>query len=140
MTIVALCFCCAFLILELMIPNVIFLNVAIAVFFSALAIYAGLNIYAIAGIFLLGLIGSIALIRPKVISIEKKHNQVKEIEAKYVGKIFSASEKINSTSGFVTIENERWQARTKNKNETIEEGQNAKIINYKDIVMYVEKI
>ena len=136
---VILSFSVAFLILELIIPNVIYLNLAIASIITAATTFFITNGLILAGVFVLSLISSIFVIRPKVVFFEKQRKQQKKVKAEYIGKIAQIVETTNKNSGILTIDNQRWQARTKN-NEIIEQGQNAKITNYKDIVMYVEKV
>jgi len=136
---VILSFSIAFLILELIIPNVIYLNLAIASIITAATTFFTANGLILAGVFAFSLIGSIFIIRPKVVFFEKQRKQQKKVKAEYIGKIAQIVEKTDKNSGILTIDNQRWQARTKN-DETIEQGQNVKITNYKDIVMYVEKV
>ena len=139
MALIAFGFACAFLILELFIPNVIYLNLAIATFAMGSTMLFSANIWAIAGAFVLTLALSFTVIRPKVINYEKKRVMTEQVKDKYLGKIAQVVEKTDKNAGVLVVDNERWQARTNNE-DTIEQGQNAKITNYKDIIMYVEKV
>ena len=139
MAIVAFCFSIAFLILEIIMPDLIYLNLAIASFVTGGAILFSANPWVIWSACILSLIGSFTIIRPKMINFAKKQNMQKNIKSKYLGQIAKVVEKIDSKSGILTINDERWQART-SKDEVIEQGQSAKITDYKDIIMYVEKV
>ena len=139
MALVAFCFSCAFLILEIIMPDVIYLNLAIASFVTGGVMLFTANPVVIISALAVSLIGSFAIIRPRIISYAKKRKMQDDIKSKYLGQIAQVVEKTDSNSGVLTINNERWQARTSN-NEVIEQGESAKITNYKDIVMYVEKV
>ena len=139
MSVFAFGFTCAFLMLELMMPNVIYLNLALATFALGSTLLFTENIWINTGAFILALALSFTVIRPKVIRYEKHRIMTEHIKEKYLGKIAQVVEKIDKNSGILLVDDERWQARTKN-DETIEQGQCAKITNYKDIIMYVEKI
>ena len=139
MALVAFCFSCAFLFLELIIPGVIYLNLAVASLIAGGTMLLTTNPYIIAGMFLVSLGASFTVVRPKVINYEKKQKLQENVKNEYIGKIAQVAERIDKNSGILSINNERWQARTVN-DEAIEQGQNAKITNFKDVVMYVEKV
>ena len=138
MSLVAFSFSCAFLFLELIIPGVIYLNLALACLITGGAMLTTNNPYILTATFVLSLAASFIAIRPRVINIEKKRKLTENVKANYIGKIAEVIQRTDSRSGLLSINNERWQARTLN-NETIEQGQQAKITDYKDIVMYVER-
>ena len=139
MALVAFCFSCAFLFLELIIPGVVYLNLAVASLIMGGAMLLTANPYIIAGVFLLSLAGSFTIVRPKIMTLERKLKCQENVRAQYIGKIAQVVERTDKNSGILSINNERWQARTTN-DEAIEQGQEAKITNFKDIVMYVEKV
>ena len=139
MAIVAFCFSCVFLILEIMIPDVFYLNLAVAALITGGTMLLTTNVVTIVCACLVSLAFSFLAIRPKVLKIEKNRKMQSDIKSQYLGKIAQVVEKIDKNSGILTINDERWQARTSN-DEVIEKGQSAKITNYKDIIMYVEKV
>ncbi len=139
MALVAFGFSFAFLFLELMMTDVIFLNLAIASAITGGVLLVSASIPVIISAFAISLVGSFLFIRPKVINYERKRKLQKQLKVKYLGKIAQVVEKTDSNSGLLTIDNERWQARTL-KNETIESGESAKITNCKNIIMYVERV
>ena len=139
MALVAFCFSCTFLILELIIPGVIYLNLAIAMLVTGVALLLTTYMAIIVPIFIVSLATSFAIVRPRILSLEMKRKCQDRVKAQYIGKIAQLVEKTDKNSGLLTIDNERWQARTMH-DETLEQGESVKIANYKDIVMYVERV
>lgn len=133
------CFSFVFLILEMMIPGVFFLNFALAGFITAITSLFSANPIVLLILFSVLSIISMYTLRPLLLKYEKNKKQQSGIEAKYIGKIAKVVERIDKNSGVLSIYDERWQARTKN-DEIIEAGSDAKITGYESIVMYVEKV
>lgn len=126
-----------FLIVEIFTPALFFLNFAIASFLTAmLALFVhSMNILipafvAFSAIFLL-------FLRPLLI---KTRNGDKKtgVEEKYIGKIAKVVETITSTSGVVSIYDERWNARS-NTGEEFSIGTEVKIIKNESLLLFVEK-
>lgn len=136
---VILCFSCVFLILEMMIPGIFFLNFALAGLITAgLSLFIG-NLIVLTVLFSVLSLISMYTLRPLLLKSEENRKQQSGIEAKYIGKIAKVAERIDKNAGVLSIYDERWQARTRT-DEILEAGDDAKITGYESIVMYVEKV
>lgn len=128
-----------FLILEMVVPSMFFLNLAIAGFITAIiAVWVTNWIYLILIFVLLSVI-SILFLRPILIRSKSGKDKETGMEGKYIGKIVKVIEPVNKFSGAITIYDERWEARTEN-DETIPAGSEVKIIKYDSLILTVEKI
>ena len=128
-----------FLILEMVVPSMFFLNLAIAGFITAIiAVWVTNWIYLILIFVLLSVI-SILFLRPILIRSKSEKDKETGMEDKYIGKIVKVIEPVNKFSGAITIYDERWEARTEN-DETIPAGSEVKIIKYDSLILTVEKI
>lgn len=128
------------LILEMIIPSMFFLNLAIAGFItSIISIYLNSWI-ALTIIFVFLSILSILFLRPILIKSQNESKEQKTgIEGKYIGKEARVIDTITKNSGAISIYDERWEART-NSDEEIPAGSMARIIKNESLVMYVEKV
>jgi len=136
---VILCFGITFLLLEMMIPGIFFLNFAIAAVICAVLSLFIKSIFVLTVVFCALSIVFIYTLRPLLVKKEVNKKQQTGICAKYVGKRAKVVETVTENSGAISIYDERWQARTK-YNETIEIGEEAEIVDYESIVMYVRKV
>lgn len=136
---VILCFGITFLILEMMIPGIFFLNFAISAIVCAVVSLFVKDILILTVLFCALSIILIYTLRPLLIKCEKNKKQQTGICAKYVGKTAKVVERIDKNAGAISIYDERWQARTRD-DETIEAGDKAEIVDYESIVMYVKKV
>ncbi len=129
----------AFLIFEMLVPSMFFLNLAIAGFITAIIAIWIVNWVYLTIIFVGLSIISIIFLRP--ILIKNKQDKAHEtgMEGKYIGKIVKVTEPVNKYSGAITIYDERWEARTEN-DETIPAGSEVKIVKYDSLILTVEKI
>lgn len=128
----------ASLILEMIIPSMFFLNLALAGFITAIiAVFITSWIY-LTIIFTILAILSIALLRPILVKNRISKEQETGIEGKYIGKEVKVIETVTKNSGAITIYDERWDART--LQEEIPAGSMAKIVKNESLIMYVEKI
>ena len=120
----------AFLILEMIVPSMFFLNLALAGFVTAIVLTF---------IFVVLSILSILLLRP--ILIKQKESKEKEtgMEGKYIGQIVKVIEPVTKFSGAITIYDERWEART-DSDETIPVGSEVRIVKNESLVLTVEKL
>lgn len=127
-----------FLIIEIFTPVMFFLNLALACFITAfIALFVTDLNYLIPTFVIFSLIFLLVL-RP--ILIRKKENGGKTgVEEKYIGKIAKVINTITSSSGVISIYNERWEARS-NLGEEIPVGSNVKIIRNESLVFFVEKM
>lgn len=129
----------AFVILEMIVPSMFFLNLAFAGFLTAIiAIYLNNWIY-LTLIFVILSILSIVFLRPILLKGKKAEDAETGMEGKYIGKIVKVKEPISKSSGAITIYDERWEARCEN-DEIISEGEEVRITKYDSLVLTVERI
>lgn len=129
----------AFLILEMLLPTMFFLNLAIAGFITAIIGGFITNWITLSVIFVILSLLSIIFLRPILIKNKNTKEQETGVEAKYIGKEVKVIETVTKTSGAITIYDERWDARLIG-NEDIPAGSMAKIVKNESLIMYVEKV
>ncbi len=129
----------AFVILEMVVPSMFFLNLALAGFITAILALFIKSWIVLTFIFVVLSILSILLLRPILIKNKESKNQETGMEGKYIGQIVKVIEPITKFSGAITIYDERWEARTEN-DETIPAGSEVKIVKNESLVLTVEKI
>ena len=125
----------AFLILEMIVPAMFFLNLALAAIVTALISLAVSGFVNLITIFVVLSLLFIVLLRP--ILIKKKPSQSTGIEGKYIGKTAKVTAVVSQNSGTISIYDERWEARS---NEEIPEGSTVRITGNDNLIMYVEKV
>lgn len=128
-----------FLILEMLVPSMFFLNLAIAGFITAIIALWINNWITLTILFAIFAILSIVFLRPILIKNKKNKETETGMEGKYIGKIVKVIEPIDKSSGAITIYDERWNARA-DVEEPIPAGSEVKIIKYDSLVLTVEKI
>lgn len=128
-----------FLLMEIFVPSMFFLNFAFAAFICSLISYFYQNIIVLIILFCLISFISIFAIRPLFFKNKPSKEEKTGMEEKYVGQIAKVIEPIDKTKGAITIYDERWQARNVDAF-TIEVGQNIKIIGYDSLIMKVKKV
>lgn len=128
-----------FLILEMVVPTMFFLNLAIAGFLTALIAFYLTNWVGLTIIFVLLSLISILFLRPVLVKNKISKEQETGIEGKYIGKEVKVIETVTKTSGAITIYEERWDARI-TEGDDIPAGSIAKIIKNESLIMYVEKV
>jgi len=126
-----------FIVLEIFIPSLFFLNFAVAAFITALLSVFVKTPYILVLIFFVLSFVSFAFLRP--ILIKRTGNKKNEtgIENKYIGQTAVAETDISKTNGVITIYGERWEARSEDE-QLIEKGNNVTIVRNESIVMYVK--
>ncbi len=129
----------AFLILEMLVPSMFFLNLAFAGFITAVVAVWFSDWVWLTIIFSILALMSILLLRPLMLRSRKTKEQTTGMESKYVGKIVKVIEPISRLSGAITVYDERWEARS-DVNEPIAKGEAVKIIKYDSLVLTVEKV
>lgn len=129
----------AFLILEMIVPSMFFLNLALAGFVTEIVALFVKGWIILTFIFVVLSILSILLLRP--ILIKQKESKEKEtgMEGKYIGQIVKVIEPVTKFSGAITIYDERWEART-DSDETIPVGSEVRIVKNESLVLTVEKL
>lgn len=134
-------FCIAgivFLILEILIPSMFFLNFALAAFIVAPVTLVTHNISLLVIIFFILSFASFYFLRPILINKFSKDKET-GINSKYIGKTVKAEEEINSDSGVITIYGERWEARS-DDGSVIPKDSSVKIVRNESLIMYVQKV
>ena len=127
-----------FVLLELFIPSMFFLNFALAAFVTAVvSLYVTQTIWLVVTFCVLSFFSFIFL-RPL---IAKKSDKKYEtgINDKYIGKNAKVTEEISSNSGAISIYDERWEARSEDGS-VIPVGAEVKIVKNDSLVMYVVKL
>ncbi len=128
------------IILEMVIPSMFFLNIAIAGFITAIIslFIHDSNILAID--FIVLAIVSVFLLRPMLLRLLKSSKDKETgINSEYIGKVVKVIEPISKYKGAITIYDERWDARIENDDE-IPAGSEVRIVKNDSLVMYVERI
>lgn len=129
-----------FLLIEMFLPTMFFLNFAVASFVCAILTFFTDNLLLLIGI---GCVLSVALLftlRPLVLKFNKNLPDGKTgIQDKYIGKTAAATSDINKDSGTISIYDERWQARNI-EDSVIPNGSKVEITGHESIVLYVKKI
>ena len=128
-----------FIILEMVVPSMFFLNLAVAAIITALTAIWLTNWPVLIIIFAVLSIVSILFLRPLLIKNKKDKESQTGMESKYIGKIVKVIEPITKFSGAITIYDERWEARV-DSDETIPVGSEVKIVKNESLVLTVEKI
>ena len=129
----------AFLILEMLVPSMFFLNLALAGFVTAVIALFIKSWIVLTFIFIVLSILSILLLRPILLKQKASKDKETGMEGKYIGQTVKVIEPITKYSGAITIYDERWEARTEGE-ETIPAGSEVKIIKNESLVLTVEKI
>lgn len=125
---------------ETFIPAMFCINFAFAAIITAIiSVFWGNPAHLIILFVILSFL-SIVFIKPLLIKFFVKENKV-DFEGQYQDKIVKCIENITSTSGAVTIYDERWEARlTQGVCEEIPAGCDVKIVGNDSTVLYVEKV
>lgn len=128
-----------FLILEMLVPSMFFLNLAVAGFITAIAAVWIANLVTLLILFAVLSILSIAFLRPILVKNKKDKEKETGMGGKYIGKNVKVIEPVGKFSGAITIYDERWEART-DSDETIPAGAEVRIIKYDSLILTVERI
>lgn len=127
-----------FIIIEIFTPVMFFLNLALACFITAVFAWFIFDWNVLIPIFAVFSLVFLLFLRP--ILIRRGNNGPKTgVEEKYIGKKVKVTQTVTSTSGVVSIYNERWEARSES-GEEIPEGSEAKIVRNESLILFVEKI
>ena len=126
-----------FVVLEIFTPSMLFLNFAIASFGTAIASIYTDNMYILLPLWIVLSALSLIFLRPILI----RHNPDNGISTgmgKYIGKKAKVLEEVSADSGVINIFDERWNARSIEK-EIIPTGSIVIIERNEDLTMYVKK-
>ena len=124
-----------FLILEMTVPTMFFLNFAVGAFVTAACSIYVVNWYALILIFVGVSLLSLTLLRPMLVKKTQK-NQETGLAAKYIGKTAKVVETVTPNSGVISIYDERWDARSDHE---IQAGNEVVIEKNDSLVMYVKE-
>ena len=127
----------AFLILEMFTPVMFFLNFAAAAFITSLISIFIIDINTLMTVFIAISLLLLFFVRPLFIKKCTKE-QTTGMDNKYIGKTAKVIEPITSTSGAISIYDERWEARCEDGKE-IPVGESVKIIKYDSLIMSVKE-
>lgn len=126
-----------FVLLELFVPSMFFLNFAVAAFLTAVvSLYIAKTIWLVVIFCILSFISFIFL-RPLIAKKSDKEFET-GINDKYIGKTATVTEEVSSNSGSISLYDERWTARTEDGS-VIPVGEEVKIIKNDSLIMYVKK-
>ena len=125
-----------FLILEMTVPTMFFLNFAVGAFVAAVCSIYIFNWTILTIIFVAVSLLSLLILRPMLV---KKTNKSQEtgMSAKYIGKTAKVIETVTENSGVISIYDERWEARADHE---IPVDSKVEIIKNESLVMYVKEI
>lgn len=124
-----------FLILEMTVSSMFFLNFAVGAFVTAICAIYIINWYALILIFVGISLLSLTFLRPMLVKKTQK-NQETGLASKYIGKTAKVIETITPNSGVISIYDERWEARSDHE---IQAGAEVIIEKNESLVMYVKE-
>ena len=128
-----------FIVLEIFLPAMFFLNLAAAAFLCAIIALFVFNWEIIIISFVLLSLAALFFLRPFLIRTKDDKSKQTGIQDKYIGKIVKVINPVNRYSGAITIYDERWEARTL-EDDNIPEGCEVRIIKNESLIMYVERV
>ncbi len=127
-------------ILEMIVPSMFFLNLAIAGFITAIISLFVNNVDMLIIDFIVLSLVAIFVLRPLLLRLIKPTKERETgIKGDYIGKVVKVIAPITKSSGAITIYDERWEARVENDDE-IPAGSEVKIIKNDSLVMFVERV
>lgn len=124
-----------FLILEMTVPSMFFLNFAVGAFVAAICSIYIFNWTALILIFVAVSLVSLLFLRPLLVKQTHK-SQETGLAAKYIGKTAKVIETVCPTRGVISIYDERWEARADHE---IPVGCEVEIERNESLVMYVKE-
>lgn len=127
-------------ILEMVLPSMFFLNLAIAgVITAVISLFVNDANMLTIDFIVLSLV-SVFVLRPLLLrTLKPSKDKETGINAEYIGKIVKVVEPVTKNSGAITIYEERWDARLENDDE-IPAGSEVRIIKNDSLIMYVERV
>ena len=128
----------AFVILELFIPSMFFLNFALAAFITAAVSAFTAKTSILVSVFFIFSFLSFIFLRPLLLKRNSKETET-GVSDKYIGQKAKVVEDINADTGAISIYDERWNARTEDGS-AIPAGSEVKIARNDSLIMYVEKL
>ena len=127
-----------FVLLELFIPSMFFLNFALAAFITAVvSVFTAKTSILVSCFFIFSFL-SFAFLRPLLLKKFSKETET-GVNDKYIGKRAKVIEDISADNGAVSIYDERWNARTEDGS-VIPTGEEVEIVRNDSLIMYVRKV
>ena len=127
-----------FIILELFIPSMFFLNFAVAAFITAVVSLFTPKLIALTLVFFVFSFLSFAFLRPLL--LRRKGKEIETgINDKYIGKKAKVIEDVSGENGAISIYDERWNARTEDGS-VIPIGTEVEIIRNDNLILYVKRL
>lgn len=127
-------------ILEMVLPSMFFLNLAIAGVITAIISLFVNDANMLTIDFIILSLVSVFVLRPLLLrTLKPSKDKETGIKAEYIGKIVKVVEPVTKNSGAITIYEERWDARVENDDE-IPAGSEVRIIKNDSLIMYVERV
>lgn len=128
------------IILEMIVPSMFFLNLAIAGFITAIISLFINNADMLTIDFIILSLVSLFVLRPLLLrTLKSSKDKEIGISGDYIGKVVKVIEPVTKYSGAITIYDERWDARIEDEGE-IPAGSEVRIIRNESLVMYVERV
>ena len=127
-----------FVLLELFIPSMFFLNFAVAAFITAAASVFITRIIALVLIFFIFSLLSFVFLRPLLLKKKSKDSET-GVNDKYIGKKAKVIEEVSGNNGTISIYDERWNART-DDGSVIPAGAEVEITRNDSLILYVKEI
>lgn len=128
------------MLLEMVIPSFFFLNFSLAGIITAIASVWIQNPITLWILFIVLSLVSLLVFRPFCMKKFKNGKSQTGVESTYFGKIAKVIEPITTTSGTISIFDERWNARLAQGTDEIPIGSEVKIVKNDSLIMYVEKV
>jgi membrane protein implicated in regulation of membrane protease activity len=126
-----------FVLLELFIPSMFFLNFAFAAFITAGVSFFTAKMSVLVSVFFVFSFLSFIFLRPLLLKRKSKETET-GISDKYIGKRVKVIEEVSSDNGAISIYDERWSARSEDGS-VIPAGTEVEIVRNDSLVMYVKK-
>jgi len=126
-----------FVLLELFIPSMFFLNFALAAFITAGVSVFTVKMSVLVIVFFVFSFLSFAFLRPLLLKKKTKETET-GVNDKYIGKKAKVIEEISADNGAISIYDERWSARTEDGS-VIPAGAEVEIVRNDSLIMYVKK-
>lgn len=124
-----------FIILEMVVPTMFFLNFAVGAFLAAICALYISNWTALIIIFVAISMLSLLVLRPMLVKKTEK-SQETGIQGKYIGKTAKVVETVTPNSGVISLYDERWQARSEHE---IPVGSEVIIERNESLIMFVKE-
>ena len=125
-----------FILLELFVPSMFFLNFALAAFITAVASLYTAKLLTLVFVFFIFSFLSFAFLRPLL--LKRKGKEIETgVNDKYIGKKAKVIEEVSGDNGVISIYDERWNARCED-GRTIPVGSEVEIVKNDSLIMFVK--